>query len=124
MKDSPHDEPVGYRQPPRRSRWKKGQSGDSRKRKTKRPESALATVSRLLLARTPVTLNGEEKRITALEAIVLQLIRKAASGNARAFRALLKYKQFAGESMKKKVEISLMEDVYTEALAKMAKQNE
>ena len=114
------DDLIGYKRPPRKTRWKKGQSGNSRKRR-KRSESALATVDRLLLASTPITLNGNATRVTAIEAIVFQLLRKSMSGNARACRALLKYKKFVSQNMKKKVDLTFVDSGYTQAVARMTK---
>jgi len=114
------DDRIGYKRPPRKTRWKKGQSGNSRKRQ-KRSESALATVDRLLLVSTPITLNGNATRVTAIEAIVFQLLRKSMSGNARAFRVLLKYKQFVSQNMKKKVDLTFVDSAYTQAVASMTK---
>jgi Family of unknown function (DUF5681) len=118
------DDRVGRNRPPRKTRWKKGQSGNVRKQKPKRPESALAVVDRLLLAPTPIKLDGEARRIAAIEAIVFQLLRKAMSGNAKAFRVLLKYKQFANQSMKKKLDLAFVDNAYTQAVGRMAKHDE
>jgi hypothetical protein len=120
MSTQSDDDLIGYKRPPRKTRWKKGQSGNSRKRR-KRSESALATVDRLLLASTPITLNGNATRVTAIEAIVFQLLRKSMSGNARACRALLKYKQFVSQNMKKKVDLTFVDSAYTQAVARMTK---
>jgi hypothetical protein len=83
-------------------------------------ESAVATVDRLLLATVAITLNGEPTRVTTLEAIMYQLLHKAMSGNATALRVLLKYKQFASQNMQKRVDLSYVENAYTEAVAKLA----
>lgn len=122
MSTQPNDGRIGYKRPPRNTRWKKGQSGDPRKRKpadTSR-ESAVATVDRLLLASVAITLNGQATRVTTLEAIMYQLLHKAMSGNASALRVLLKYKQFASQNMEKKFDLSFVESAYTAAVAKMA----
>jgi hypothetical protein len=97
---------IGYRRPPREPRWKKGQSGNSRRRKPKRPESTVAIIDRLLLAPVQITLNGETKKVSALEAIVFQLLQKAMSGSGRAFRALLRYQEFASHNLEKKLELT------------------
>jgi hypothetical protein len=114
------DDRIGYKLPPRKTTWKKGQSGNSRKRR-KRSESALGTVDKLLFASTPITLNGNATRVTAVEAIVFQLLRQSMSGNARAFRALLRYKKFVSQNMKKKVDLTFVDSAYTQAVARMSK---
>ena len=53
--------------------------------------------------------------------IVFQLLRKSMSGNARACRALLRYKQFVSQNMKKKVDLTFVDSAYTQAVARMTK---
>jgi hypothetical protein len=48
----PDDYKVGYRRPPQETRWKKGQSGNPR-RKPKRTESMVDMVDRLLIRESP-----------------------------------------------------------------------
>ena len=48
-----------------------------------------------LLARVKVTVNGRAKRMTALEAIFLQLVGLAARGHSRARRVLFQYRSLA-----------------------------
>jgi predicted transcriptional regulator len=115
------DDRVGYKRPPRGTRWQKGQSGNPRKRKPADTirESTVATVDRLLLASVGITLNGKATRVTTLEAIMYQLLHKVMLGNASAHRVLLKYKQFASQNMEQRVDLSYVESAYTEAIAKM-----
>ena len=93
----PSDEyDVGYGRPPLRSRWKKGQSGNSRK-KPKRSENVIEILDRLLLSPVVLALNGETQRVPAIEAIVSQLQLKELSGNSKASRTLLRYQRLANE---------------------------
>jgi hypothetical protein len=74
---------VGYRKPPRHTRFKAGQSGNAKGR----PKGAknFATVIALELnGRVPVTENGQRKKITKLEAMVKQMVNQAASGDLKA----------------------------------------
>jgi hypothetical protein len=48
-------------------------------------------IDRLLLAPVQTTLNGKPKKITALEAIIYQLLRQEQAGDTKASAALLKY---------------------------------
>ena len=57
----------------------------------------IAVIDRLLLNPVPITVNGEQTTVTALEAIVLQLLRKGMEGSARARRVMLKYLEFANQ---------------------------
>ena len=83
----------GSQKPPveRGARRAKGR----RRRRPARQESTLEIMDRLLSPPVPISMNGQAKQVSASEAIVLQLMQKAMSGNARAWRALLKYQEFA-----------------------------
>jgi Family of unknown function (DUF5681) len=116
--NSPLDNyPVGYGRPPLKSRWKKGQSGNPRKRRPKEPQGTVSMTDRLLLARVQITLNGEKKRIPVLEAIVLQLQQKELSGNRQASRVLMRYQEFATRNLKKTLELRFVDNEYTTAFA-------
>jgi hypothetical protein len=118
MNDSSDEYRVGRGQPPRETRWKKGQSGNPRRRRTKTPEGTVATIDRLLVAPVPITMDGEAKTVTALEAIMCQLVLKGLSGNGRARRTLLKYVEFASLNSKKLLKLAFVESDYTRAFAR------
>jgi hypothetical protein len=63
-----------------------------------RRERTMTILMRLLLTPVPSTANGKKSATPPLEAIVTQLVRKALEGNARAVRALERYKQLASRS--------------------------
>jgi hypothetical protein len=111
------DGPTGYGNPPKEYRWRKGQSGNSRQQKAKPPESMVAVIDRLLGAPVLMTINGEAKKITNLEAIVFQLLQKEMAGNQQAARTLLKYREFASRNIKKRLEITFVDNPYTNALS-------
>lgn len=75
-------------------------------------------MERLLARRVTITLQGQATQVSATEAIVLQLVQKAISGNASAWRALLKYKEFANSRSEKSIELRFVENDYTRAIAK------
>jgi hypothetical protein len=88
MDDEAHRESVGYRRPPRHSRFRKGQSGNpSGRRKGSGIRSALEKV---LDRKVTVTVDGERLKVPLTEALVLQLVQKAAAGDARSIREVLK----------------------------------
>lgn len=81
---------IGYGQPPRASRFRKGQSGNPRGR----PRGArnFASVMQEALAE-PVIINENGRRKTAskLQAIVKQLVNKAAQGDHRSIQLLMSF---------------------------------
>ena len=121
MTDSSDEYRVGYGHPPRETRWKKGQSGDPRRRKTKSAGSLVNVIDRMLLAPVRVTHDGEPREIATLEAIVLQVLQKALSGNARARRVFLRYLEFASQGSRKEVKLRFVDTTYTDALGRSGK---
>lgn len=77
----------GYCSPPKHTRFKPGQSGNTRGR----PKGTLnmATVlERTLREKVIITDNGQRKTVTKLEAAIKQLTNKAASGELKAVQLL------------------------------------
>jgi hypothetical protein len=86
--DRKRDYEVGYGRPPRHSRFRTGESGNP----NGRPKGAsnLATLlERALNERVVVSENGKRKRITKREAVLMQLVNKAASGDPKSIQLLL-----------------------------------
>jgi hypothetical protein len=76
---------IGYKKPPKHSRFKKGISGNP----AGRPKGTLniaTVVQRTLLEEVVINEHGKRSTITKLEALVKQLINQAASGNLHALR--------------------------------------
>jgi hypothetical protein len=94
------DEKVGYGRPPRATRWKRGQSGNPRKKPTPE-ESIVDLIDRLLLQEVRLTISGVVTTVPVLEAIVSQLQLLEMAGNARASKILLKYRAFASQHAEK-----------------------
>jgi Family of unknown function (DUF5681) len=87
---------VGYRNPPEKTRFKKGQSGNPKGR----PKGTLnlATVlARTLREKVVINEHGQRKIVTKLEAAVKQLVNKAAAGDLAALRHLASLVQSAEE---------------------------
>jgi hypothetical protein len=82
---------VGYRKPPVHTRFKKGRSGNptgrpGRKEQTPHIEPALKkALSRLVT----VNENGTVRQITKFEAVITQLVNKAASGHMPSTKLLM-----------------------------------
>jgi hypothetical protein len=89
-----------------------------RRRGAARRDSTLDVIERLLSRRISISMRGEPKQVCAAEAIVLQLLQKALSGNMRAWRALLKYQEFAKNRSEISTELRFVESEYTRAFAK------
>ena len=85
MIDRPYD--VGYGKPPRRSRFRKGVSGN-RKGRPKGKRNFATVLAETLEEKTVVNENGVRKTVTKLEAALKQLANKAASGDLVALRQL------------------------------------
>ena len=86
--DEKRDDEVGYRKPPRRTRFRKGQSGNPRGR----PSGAknLSTMlSEALNEPVIVAENGRRRRITKRKAIIMQLVNQAAKGDWRRAKLLV-----------------------------------
>jgi len=80
---------VGYRKPPSNTKFKKGQSGNPMGRpKGSRNISTLLTQE--LNKSVRVVQNGRSKRITKKQALLIQMVNKAASGDIRYLTLLLR----------------------------------
>jgi Family of unknown function (DUF5681) len=108
--------PVPKKSPVERAARRAG--GHHRRRKSTREDSTLEIMDRLLASRVSISVRGNPKDVPASEAIVLQLMQKAMSGNPRAWRAILKYQDFANSRSAKSTKLQFVESDYTRAVAK------
>jgi hypothetical protein len=79
---------VGYGRPPKRTQFRKGQSGNPRGR----PKGSLnvaTALERELNQRVTIKENGQPRSITKFEAAIKQLVNKAASGDGKAIQFLV-----------------------------------
>jgi hypothetical protein len=109
------DYKVGFGRPPERTRWKKGQSGNLGRRKTRRASTTTEMIDRLLLSPIDITVKGKARRVTTLEAILLQLWRKELAGNHRALAVRLKYEELTRQNAGTTTEITFVDSPYTKA---------
>ena len=85
--DRPKSPGVGYGNPPRHSRFKKGQSGNPKGR-PKGSKNLATLLERVLTEQVLITENGRRRSISKLEASFKQLVNRAASGDLAAMRQL------------------------------------
>ena len=79
---------VGYRNPPRHTRFTKGQSGNPRGR-SPGAKNLKTLLSDALNEFVIVSENGGRRKITKREAIITQLVNRSASADFRALKILL-----------------------------------
>jgi hypothetical protein len=79
---------TGYGKPPRNTRFQKGRSGNPKGR-PRGSRNASTLLDEALKERVIVSENGRRKKITKLEAILTQLVNRAAGGDHRATQLLL-----------------------------------
>lgn len=86
--ENAEDYEVGYRKPPKATRWKKGQSGNP----NGRPKNARGLKTDLraeLVSRMEIKMNGKVVSGTRQQLMLRTLSARAASGDVRATRILL-----------------------------------
>lgn len=88
MSDAKKPYDIGYGKPPARTRFKKGQSGNPRGR-VRGVRNIFTALQKLSRTKVSVTENGHRKSLTKQDAILLQLINKAASGDLKAIQQFI-----------------------------------
>jgi hypothetical protein len=115
---SPSDDgPVGYKRPPKRTRWRKGRSGNPHRRYSKHRQGTVELIDRLLLQPIKFIEGGETRQVSTLEAILLQLWRKELLGDQRALKVRLQYQELAIRNSKPKLQLTFVDNDYTRAMA-------
>ncbi len=87
LDDPAADRVAGYKQPPRASQFRKGQSGNPRGRPRNRHRDV--PYDSLLGQMVTIREDGRERRVTAAGAFLLQLTQKGLAGDSAATRATL-----------------------------------
>jgi len=85
MSETKRDYEVGRGNPPKHTRFKKGQSGSPRGPRRKNLSALLAAA---LNQPVYATIDGKRRKITKREAIVTQMVNKSAGANLRATKML------------------------------------
>jgi len=84
------DYEVGYGKPPRQTRFAKGQSGNPRGRPPG-AKNLTTLLNEALDERVLVTENGGRRKVSKRQAIVTQLVNRAATADFRAIKMLLDF---------------------------------
>jgi hypothetical protein len=101
---------VGFGKPPRRTRFAKGKSGNPRGS----PKGALnvaTMLERILQEKVIITLNGQPRTVTKLQAAIIQLIDKATGGDLKALQLLTSMLRSAEERGSQDVPNSVSDDL-------------
>jgi Family of unknown function (DUF5681) len=79
---------VGYKKPPQRTRFRKGESGNPNGR-SKGSKNLATLLEKELRQRVVINENGRRRSITKQEAMVKHLVNKALSGDRRLIQLML-----------------------------------
>ena len=82
------DYTVGYKKPPQHTRFKPGQSGNTKGR-PKKDKNVVDVILKELRSLVMVNVGNKSQKITKLEAIVKQHVNKAASGDPKSTAIVL-----------------------------------
>jgi hypothetical protein len=91
------DGEVGYKRPPKHTRWKKGQCGNPKRQYRRAPKGTVALIDELLEEQITVVETGISRHVSVFEAILLQLLIKETAGDKRAIAVRLKYQEFVSQ---------------------------
>lgn len=99
---------VGYKNPPKETRFKKGQSGNPSGR-PKRRSSFNETFLAELEKNVHVTVNGRRQSLCGLEAVANQIVLGAAKGDRKMVRLLIDVlSRFDGKNLEAVYELRLL----------------
>src|SRR5271170_3390826 len=93
--DDRGDDAVGYRRPPKRTQWRKGQCGNPKRKRNPVPRGAAEIIDQLFAKRFKVMDNGSARTASGIEVIITRLVSKEIAGDRQAMAVRLKYLAFA-----------------------------
>jgi hypothetical protein len=98
--DGDQSDPVGYKKPPKHTRFQKGRSGNPNGRPLRSPLSNDMGQALLWALEQTVTIkvDGEKKRVTTREAIVDVMLREAARGEVKALTCIRSLAKAQGDN--------------------------
>jgi Family of unknown function (DUF5681) len=95
MSAQKEDDGVGYKQPPKAYRWKKGQCGNPGRKRKRTLKGTAEIIDRLFVKPVRFVENGSARKASGLAVIVRQLVKRQLAGERRAMAVLNKYQTFA-----------------------------
>jgi Family of unknown function (DUF5681) len=116
MTHSQSVEKVGYKNPPRATRWTKGQTGNPSRKRKKHTVSIAGIINKYFAKEIDITMNGACSRASIFEVIIMQLWAKTVTGDKRAMTVLLSYLEFSTADRRREI---IIINKYNEATKKM-----
>jgi hypothetical protein len=104
---------TGRGRPPKATQWKKGKSANPGGQSSPRPTGLLEMIDKLLLTSIRITIDGVSKRVTTLEAILVQLWSKGIAGDRRAMAVYIRCRDLAPQVVDSPVQITFADTDYT-----------
>lgn len=92
MPDDPDDK-VGYKRPPRRHQFQKGQPSANPRGRPRKAKAFQALIKAQLGKKVTVTVGGRKRKLTLNEVILQQLMKRAAAGELDAIKIIIKLNQ-------------------------------
>jgi len=119
---SSDDDDVGYKKPPKHSRFRKGRSGNPRGR-PKGTRTFKKDVLEVLNTPVRVTKGGVEKNVPIQKAVLLRFIEKALKGDTRAMERVIALAQNCTDGNRElpELDLTLLTDEQLEILSKAAR---
>jgi hypothetical protein len=103
---------IGRGRPPKATQWPKGKSANPGGQSS-RPTGLLEMIDKLLLTSIRITIDGVSKRVTTLEAILVQLWSKGIAGDRRAMAVYIRCRDLAPQVADGRVQITFADTDYT-----------
>ena len=104
---------IGRGRPPKATQWRKGKSANPGGRSSPQPTGLLEMIDKLLLTSIRITIDGVSKRVTTLEAILVQLWSKGIAGDRRAMAVYIRCRDLAPQVVDSPVQITFADTDYT-----------
>lgn len=82
---------AGYKDPPKESRFKPGQSGNPRGRPVERKFDIARRLHEKMMQKVNIKENGVTKKLALIDVILMQLMKSAAEGDLKAQKLVLSY---------------------------------